>query len=202
MAVMTALAIASLAATGVSMVQQARGARKAAKAVEAAGIEVARAQTEAGDEAKRIAEANAVQAELDALDARRRGVEDENVLSRDVRQQIGASRAGYAAQGVDVTMGTPVDLRTSGEQLLQSELVRVRRNAEREALGYTTEAANYRTAGDYAQRTARNQARATLLGAQAGATASRSAGTAAILGGVPHLIGGVRDVRASWPKPR
>ena len=150
MAFLTALAIGTaIAGTVVSAV----GAKKQATA-----------QKKAGQEQQRIAEENALQAERDAMDTRRRGVEEVNMLQRVGRKQAGTAQAGYAAQGVDVSAGTPQAVQRQGEALLRSDLDRVRRNAEREALGFESEAKNYRLGGQYARAAANAQARGTILG--------------------------------------
>jgi len=138
----------------------------------------AKAQHSAGKEAQRVAEANAAQAEEQRVDAFRRGATEESAYRRDVRRLMGTQRAGYAGQGVDVTSGTAAALRGQTEELMQSDIGRLRRNAEREALGYAKEADEYRQQGRYARSAARWGLAATILGGSAEtALATRNAWT-------------------------
>src|SRR6187455_836291 len=101
----------------------------------------ARAAAKAAKEQQRANEFNAVEATRQASDAVQRGQEEGNVMRREVRALEGTQKTGYAAQGVDLQSGTPAALQRSTEGLLASDLTRIRRNAEREALGFTHEAA-------------------------------------------------------------
>lgn len=148
MAWMTALAIGTMVA---STVVQARAQKKASAR-----------QAEADD-------ANAAFAREQAVDAARRGVEEESVFRRDVRRALGSQRAGYAGQNVDVNVGTAPAMRASSEQLLQSDLGRIRRNAEREAHGYTVQGEEYSKSAKYARSAGKWAVAGTVLG---GATES------------------------------
>jgi hypothetical protein len=127
----------------------------------------AKAQHSAGKEAKRVGEVNALQAEQQAVDAAQRGSVEESAYRRDVRQMIGQQRTGYAGQNVDVSTGTAAAVQHQTEQLLQSDLARIRRNAEREALGFKKDAEEYRRGGKYAQAAARWGMASTILGGTA-----------------------------------
>jgi hypothetical protein len=124
----------------------------------------ARAQKKAGDDQKRIADFNAGVADEQAVDATRRGAEEVSQFRRQVRGLIGTQRAGFSGQNVDVGVGSAVDVRQDAERLGASDLERIRRNAEREALGYTTQAENYRRGGQIAQSAGRWGAASTILG--------------------------------------
>lgn len=162
MAVMTALAIGALVA----------GTAVKARAAHKAGSEQARAALEA----QKNAEFNQAAAKDQAVDASRRGGEDENMYRRDVRARQGSQRAGYGAQGVDVSMGSPAAVNASAAGLGQSDIVRIRRNAEREALGYKNVAENYGA-----------EARNAALTAKAAKSNARNAVIGTILGGAADV---------------
>jgi hypothetical protein len=61
-------------------------------------------------------------------------------------------------------------VREDVRKLSQSDIARIRQNAEREALGYRTEGANYRRGASYARSAARWGAASTILGGAAEST--------------------------------
>jgi hypothetical protein len=136
------------------------------------------AQTKAAKEQQRVAEYQAKQAEFNAeqaleqaTDVSRRGEETASAHRREVRRLIGRQVAGYGAQGIDVSLGTARELPQQAEALLQSDLDRLKRNAEREALGFKSEAANLREeakflrkGGQYARSAGRWNVASTILG--------------------------------------
>jgi hypothetical protein len=146
MAVGTALAIGSLIANVAGTALKARAEKKAAK------------------EQQRVAEANAGVAEEQAVDATRRGEQDVSAFRRQVRGFIGTQRSAYAGQNVDVHTGTAADVRRDTERLAASDMDRIRRNAEREAQGFRSEAENYRRGGQYAASQGRWNVASTILG--------------------------------------
>lgn len=124
----------------------------------------AKGQIQAGRAAKRQGEYNAGVAEGQADDALRRGEEDVSAFRRQVRGLIGQERAGYAGQNIDVSVGTAAAIQEDTFQLGGMDLERIRRNAQREAMGYKVEAENYRRGAAYASSAARWGAASTILG--------------------------------------
>ncbi len=100
-----------------------------------------------------------------AADAIERG----NVAARDAARRqsalVGAQRASLAANGVDLSYGTPGDLLSDSAMLGQDQQIAVRENTRREVMGYDINSANF--------------------GAQASAAKGRIA---------PAIIGGVFEV--------
>lgn len=143
MAVMTAIAIGSLIAGTVMS---------------------ARAQIKAGNDAKKVGDANAAVAEEQAVDATRRGEEEVSSFRRQVRGLVGTQRAGFSGQGVDVNVGSAVDVRRDAEAIGASDMERIRRNAEREAQGYKTQAEDMRRGGRIAQSAGRWGAASSIVG--------------------------------------
>lgn len=132
--------------------------------VVASTVMSARAQHQAGKETKRVADLNAEMAEQQGIDAERRAEEEAGVYRREVGRVIGSQKAGYAGQGVDVNVGSPQQMRESTEALARSDLLRIRRNAQRAAQGFKVQAEDYRQQGKYAQSAAKWGVASTILG--------------------------------------
>lgn len=121
-------------------------------------------QTKAGNAAKSTGDYNAAVAELQAKDAISRGKYDEERFRQGVKLLIGSQRAGFAAQGVDVGVGTAVDVQADAAFLGELDAQQIKRNAAREAWGYEVEAENYRRGGQAAQTASRFGVAGTVLG--------------------------------------
>lgn len=78
------------------------------------------------------------------------------------RGLIGAQRAGYAAQGVELDEGTAKAVQTQSAGMGELDALTIRNNAAREAWGYRVGATNSRMGGKYAAQEANTQAFATL----------------------------------------
>ncbi len=122
------------------------------------------AQQKAASEQQKIANRNADLVDDQAKDALIRGQQEVNALHRRTRALVGRQRAQAAAQGLDVTQGTPAELvDQSWAAGAQDESI-ARENAFREAWGLKKQASNIRTGGKFAYRAGRNQAIGTALG--------------------------------------
>lgn len=121
-------------------------------------------QNEAGKFNERVAWQNAHFMESQALDAEKRGKEDESDLRVRIRQQIGTARAAYAAQGVQVSEGSVAETEASIAYMGEKDAVRIRNNAAREAWGYRVQAWNAKTQAKLARAEGRSQALGTVLG--------------------------------------
>lgn len=159
MAVLTALAIATVVASAAT---SARGQIKAGKAAKDAGESVAQQQ-----------EWNARIADVQAGDAVTRGREAESQLRSQTKSLIGSQRAGFAGQGLDISVGSPVDVQGDTARLGELDALAIRANAQREAWGYRVEGADRRMAAEVARK-----------GGAAAATAARWSAGATVLGGV------------------
>lgn len=143
------------------------GLTAASTAVSVAG------QVKAGNAAKKAGEFNAAVSELQAKDALARGKTDEARFRQGVRALIGSQRAGFAAQGVDVGVGSALDVQAEAAFLGELDALTIRNNAEREAWAHRMEAINYRMGGQAAQRASRWNAAGTVLGTGASLLVSR-----------------------------
>ena len=135
------------------------GSRSAASAAETQG------NFEAG-----ILRQNADITDQQAQDAIARGQIAEGRQRLDTKQQIGASRAALAAQGVDVGYGSANEVQSSEAQLGELDALTIRNNAAREAWGYNVQGMGYRQQAKLAElggmnqaASLRNQATSTLL---------------------------------------
>lgn len=116
-----------------------------------------------GNAARRLGDYNAAAAETQARDALQRGAEDESSFRQQVKTLIGSQRAGFAGQGVDVGVGSPVDVQADAAFLGELDARRIRTNAEREAWGYRVQAENARRGGQIQQTESRFRAVDTVL---------------------------------------
>lgn len=138
-------------------------------------IFTALAQDAAGVYNQAMAEYDAKQLDDMAVDAINRGELEAQRIGQDGRRVLGAQRAGFAGQGIDLGVGSTVDVQRDTLRGTAEDIATVRSNAAREALGFRTTAASTRSQGSMGSRAARNQAAGTLLtgGAQAISLASQ-----------------------------
>lgn len=121
-------------------------------------------QVKAGNASKAAAEFNAKVAEAQADDAIVRGQISEARYRQGVRVLIGSQRAGFAAQGVDVGVGSPVDLVADTAFIGELDALTIRNNAAREAWGFRMNAQSFRLGGQAAVSASRFSAASTVLG--------------------------------------
>lgn len=141
MAVMTALAIASLA-TGVY------GAIKSARAQKAAG----KAQKAASESEATLQEFNASVADVQETDAVQRGNEEEDRFRMGVRGMIGSQRAAIAGANIDVGFGSALDVQADAAYLGELDALKIKTNAAREAWGYNVQGQDLRKRAEIARK--------------------------------------------------
>lgn len=144
MAVMTAAMILMGVSTAIQVAGQVRAGNAARRAGEA--------QRRAADSAAELQEFNASVAEAQSADAIERGQEEEHRFRSTVKGVIGAQRAEAAAQGVDVSYGSAVDVQADAAMLGELDALTIRTNAAREAWGYQVQAYDYRKRADITRR--------------------------------------------------
>lgn len=145
-------ALSTIALAGVTAAQtlgQAGAQRQAAKVAE-----------EQGRLEQAIAIRNAEQARLQAQDARRRGETEAGRYRASARGMIGAQRAGFAAQGIDLSTGSAQDVVQETHAMSELDVLQIRNNAALEAWGYETAATDAEFRGLMARRAGDNQASA------------------------------------------
>lgn len=129
----------------------------------AGGVTSALAQLSAGKTNQAIARANASVAEAKSEEALNAGQFAANKAIERGRQVEATQRAGFAGQGVVAGAGTAGLVQKDTEQVSAVDAEMIRRNAQREALGFTSQAAADRMQGDAAAAQGRMGALSTLL---------------------------------------
>lgn len=97
-------------------------------------------QYQGAQAAKDAANYNAKVAEMQAADARDRGVYEQEALGRKIGQMRGQQRANMAANGLDLTDGTPAALLDQTDYYGLEDQRTLANNINREAAGYGTRA--------------------------------------------------------------
>lgn len=116
-------------------------------------------------------------AEWQAKDAVDRGAEAERQHRIKVAGVLGSQKAAMAANGLDLSSGSPLDI--LGDTAMYGELdaLTIRSNAEREAYGYRVRSQDFASSAQLAQMRGSSAATAGMIGA--GATLLTGAGQAA-----------------------
>lgn len=112
----------------------------------------AKAQQSALNAQAGMSDANAQLAEVNAQDAIAQGERDVARSEMQTAQAKGSQRAALAANGVDVTQGSPSDILSTTDYVGQMDANTIRDNALRTAWGYRTQGINYQ--GDAALKRA------------------------------------------------
>ena len=111
----------------------------------AAQIQAGNAQAAASRYNAQVAEMNAKLADRSARDAIERGQIEEQNKRREVASIQGRQQAAMAANGVDLTFGSPLDTIVDTAMLGEIDALTIRRNAAREAYDYKVQGVNYRS---------------------------------------------------------
>ena len=177
MAVMTAIGI-GLAAF--SAYQQYKGSKKQEKAAKAAG----KAEQKIAESQGLVLDYNANVADLQAQDAIERGAEAESRFRAQIRGTIGAQRAGMAANNIDVSFGSAVDVQGDAAFLGELDALTIRTNAAREAWGFKVQATNYRKQAEIARQGGQNA----VVAANATASAYSTQAYSSLIGGATSIM--------------
>jgi hypothetical protein len=126
-----------------------------------------------GSNAKKLAKYNAKVATMQADDAIVRGKEAEYRQRQSVRGMIGAQRAAFAGQGVDVNDGSALEVQMDTAKMGALDAVTIRNNAAREAFGYQAQASGFKMQGQAAASEGVQGAFGTILGGASNAAMLR-----------------------------
>ncbi|MBX5020427.1 virion core protein, T7 gp14 family [Rhizobium lentis] len=110
----------------------------------AGSIQQAKATKQANDYNAQVAEMNAKIADRQAKDAIDRGKQEEQQKRFQTAQLQGRQRAAMAANGVDLSFGSPLDTIVDTAKMGEVDALNIRTNAYREAYGYKVEGTNQR----------------------------------------------------------
>lgn len=134
------------------------------------------AAKKAADANARAGRRNAGLAEDAASDALQRGEQDAAKVQRDGDAVVAQERVGFAAQGVDIASGSAAQVMMDTAGITAEDVQTVRNNAQREAWGLKTQAANMRA-------DARDTSRAGAYALGAGIIGGVASGVSAAAGG-------------------
>lgn len=104
---------------------------------------------ESNSSAADAAQANANLAKGQAANAYQLGAWRAGLLRTKASQLQGAQKAGYAASGVDVTQGTPLQTMAGTRFMADTDIQTAHNNAARQAWGYLQQAQQYQKQADY-----------------------------------------------------
>ena len=132
-----------------------------------------------------VANNNAINADNEAIAAANAGsIEEENHRAK-VRQIQGSQRANLAANGVDISDGTALDLMTETAAVGETDALMLRFNAMRQAWGSREQAKGYRAEAVFGVAAAKQKNRGTLLTGIAGAVGTAASGYGTSWGKTP-----------------
>lgn len=96
--------------------------------------------------------------------------------SRRTRRLIGAQRAAFAAEGIEIGAGSPLDIQEQTKTLGALDEMTIRNNAYRQAFGFRQQAIEFGARARISRISARQQARITLLTGALGAARELASG--------------------------
>lgn len=91
----------------------------------------------------KVAKQNKEIAEQNAATERQQGIEEERLQRYKTIQKVGAQQAAMAANGIDVTQGTALDVIEDTSTMGELDALQTRYNYERRAQAYEAEAGNF-----------------------------------------------------------
>lgn len=112
---------------------------------------------------KQILLQNAELAKFQADDAIKRGNLEANQNNQQVKKLIGSQRAAMAAQGIDLSSGSALDIQQSTAELGAIDSLTIKNNAWREAWGYKVDSANYQSQAKFTDLQSKYKSRQTLI---------------------------------------
>lgn len=129
----------------------------------ASGAQQARAARAAGNANAQIAENNARLADQQAHDTQVLAVRDQQKSAWRTRALLGQQKVAAAANGLDMDIGTPLDLMGETAMFGKADEDAIGLDAARKAWGFQAGALNYRNQGAQAKWGGKAQANATIL---------------------------------------
>jgi hypothetical protein len=123
----------------------------------------ANASAQAAEYNAKVADMNATISERRARDALERGKQEEQMKRQEVSQVEGRQRAAMAANGVDLSFGSPLDVLVDTATLGEIDALTIRRSSAREAYDYQVQATNGRADASLSRSNAANSRKAGTL---------------------------------------
>ncbi|WP_454911120.1 virion core protein, T7 gp14 family [Stutzerimonas chloritidismutans] len=122
------------------------------------------ASYEQGKYLDEVAKVNAGISKKAGEDAMQRGGVAADEQRKTTQQVIGAQRAGFAANGIDVNTGTAGQIQNDAAALGELDALTIMNNAAREAYGYRVQAMDQRQQGKLAKYQGKMEAIGSILG--------------------------------------
>jgi hypothetical protein len=111
---------------------------------------------------KQQSDMNARISEMRATDAIERGNAAASAKIKQGKQVIGAQRAALAAQGIDIGVGSALEIQYDTKRIAEMDAITIKNNAWQEAWGYKVQALNDTASGNF-QNSAANFASNNML---------------------------------------
>ena len=127
------------------------------------GAMQADAQRRQGKFQEAMSRINERRANLEAEDAIARGEKEASNYIKKVNQVVGSQRSAFAAQGVDVNVGTAVDVQEQTRTIGAEDVQTIRNNAFREAMGLKSQAQDTALSGRMARSASEFNANQSLV---------------------------------------
>lgn len=131
----------------------------------AGAIQQGQAASAAGKYNAQVADMNAKLADRRSRDAIERGQDEEQRKRLATSRMIGQQKAGMAANGVDLSFGSPLDTIVDTSVLGELDALTIRSNAYRESYDYQVDAVNKRAGANMERMKAKSALTAGYLGA-------------------------------------
>lgn len=142
------------------------GLTLASTLIGAAGqVQQGQAASQAARYNAQVQEMNATLADRRARDAIARGAVEEQRKRQEVQQVLGRQQAAMAANGVDLSFGSPLDLITDTAVMGELDALTIRSNAYRESYDFQVDAVNQRAGAGLTRMQGRNAETAGWLNA-------------------------------------
>lgn len=122
-----------------------------------------RSQSSQAEYEKQAFETNVKLSEIQADDAIRKGDREASQYKKKVKGTIGAQRAAYAAQGIDVGTGSASEIQEDTAAVGAENELMIKNNAWREAFGYRVQANEYATKAKFTKLAGDAASRSTLV---------------------------------------
>lgn len=140
-----------------------------------------------GNFQKQQFEFNSKMAELQAEDAIKRGYVNSAEYKKNGKALVGAQRASYAAQGVDIGTGSARDVQRETRKQVELDVMTIKNNAWQEAWGYKLQSLDLTGRGQFASLGAKFESQNSILAGYANAS---KYGFQAVSSGYKYYQGG------------
>lgn len=128
-------------------------------------VQSAKAQEAQYEYQAKVAKDNERTAEINAIEARQKGIEDARLKRMKTLQQVGALQTAQAANGVDISTGTSLDLIEDTKTMGELDAMNSIYDSERTARNYEIQAGNFANQSEMDLASAKNTSSAGKLNA-------------------------------------